>query len=103
MTRDIVDINDFTILVETGNSQSPTVDACHFDEPVIAVAFYGSGNVHLNVKYNDKLQEYDYTKGLALSFYGDEQVVLDRWSTVSQPRPALSSSWLWHLLWCQAP
>ncbi len=85
MTRDIVDINDFTILVETGNSQSPTVDACHFDEPVIAVAFYGSGNVHLNVKYNDKLQEYDYTKGLALSFYGDEQVVFEH--LVSSEKP----------------
>jgi len=71
--------------VETGNSQPPTVDACHFDEPVIAVAFYGSGNVHLNVKYNDKLQEYDYTKGLALSFYGDEQVVFEH--LVSSEKP----------------
>lgn len=45
MTRDIIDINNFTILIEEANSEQPTVDSCFFDEPLIAVAFYGSGNV----------------------------------------------------------
>ncbi|SNR83956.1 helix-turn-helix domain-containing protein [Lutibacter flavus] len=74
MTRDIIDINDFTILVETGSSDIPSVDSCFFDEPIIAVAFYGSGNVDLTVKYGEKEKAFQYTKGLALSFYADEKV-----------------------------
>jgi hypothetical protein len=66
MTRDILNINDFTILVEEANADQPTVDSCFFHEPVIAVAFYGSGNVNLTVKYGAKEKEFDYTKGHGL-------------------------------------
>ena len=85
MTRDIIDINDFTILIEEANSDQPTTDSCTFDEPVIAVAFYGSGNVNLSVKYVDKQKAFDYTKGLALSFYADEKV--EFMHTVSAMKP----------------
>ena len=74
MTRDIIDINDFTILVETANSENTIKDSCYFDEPVIAVAFYGSGNVDLEFKSPTASKFYNYTKGLALSFYTDEKV-----------------------------
>ncbi len=74
MTRDFIDINDFTILVEEASTDSITVDSCNFDEPVIAVAFYGSGNVDLTVKYGNDEKEFHYTKGLALSFYADDKV-----------------------------
>jgi len=85
MTRDIIDINDFTILVETGSSDIPSVDSCFFDEPIIAVAFYGSGNVDLTVKYGKKEKDFNYTKGLALSFYADEEVEFTH--TVSNLKP----------------
>ncbi len=85
MTRDIIDINDFTILVETGSSDEPSTDSCFFDEPVIAVAFYGSGNVDLAVKYDDKQKTFNYTKGLALSFYADNKVEFEH--TVSALKP----------------
>lgn len=85
MTRDIIDINDFTILIEEANADKPTIDSCTFDEPIIAVAFYGSGNVNLSVKYADKQKEFDHTKGLALSFYADEKVEFIH--TVSASRP----------------
>ena len=74
MTRDIIDINDFTILVEEAKVNEPAMDSCFFDEPLIAVAFYGSGNVDLTVKYGALQKEFKYTKGLALSFYADEKV-----------------------------
>ena len=74
MVRDIIDINDFTILVEEAYSEQPIIDACSFEEPMIAVAFYGSGNVHLEMSYKDKKHEFDNTKGLALAFYADEKV-----------------------------
>ncbi len=74
MTRDIIDINDFTILVEEAKTKELSIDSCFFDEPLIAVAFYGSGNVDLTVKFGDKKKEFNHTKGLALSFYADENV-----------------------------
>ena len=74
MTRDFLHINDFIVLVETGESDEQILDACTFEEPVIAVAFYGSGNVELEVKYGDKSEYFKHTKGLALSFHGDKQV-----------------------------
>lgn len=78
MTRDIIDINDFTILVEYATSESGvSIDSCYFDEPVIAIAFYGQGNVNLTVKYGDKEKEFNHTKGMVLSFYADEQVAFE--------------------------
>ncbi|SDS23358.1 AraC-type DNA-binding protein [Formosa sp. Hel1_31_208] len=85
MTRDFININDFTILVEEASSDSVSVDSCRFDEPVIAVAFYGSGNVDLSVKYGNKQKEFQYTRGLTLSFYGDADVEFIH--TVSPEKP----------------
>ena len=85
MTRDIIDINDFTVLVEEAQAEVPTQDACLFDEPVIAVAFYGSGNVDLAVKYAETQKDFQYTKGLALSFYADEKVTFEH--TVASDKP----------------
>ncbi len=85
MTRDFIDINDFTILVEEASTDNITVDSCNFDEPVIAVAFYGSGNVDLTVKYGNDEKEFHYTKGLALSFYADDKVEFVH--TVSPEKP----------------
>lgn len=85
MNRDIIDINDFTILVETANSDTPIKDSCLFDEPVIAVAFYGTGNVDLEVKYPGNTRNFKHTKGLTLSFYADEKVEFAH--TVSKNKP----------------
>ena len=74
MTRDFIHINDFVILVEEANSTKVEVDACYFDEPIVAVAFYGSGNVDLAVKYREKQKDFHYTKGLSFAFYADEKV-----------------------------
>jgi AraC family transcriptional activator of pyochelin receptor len=85
MNRDIIDINDFTILVETGNSNEVTKDSCFFDEPIIAVAFYGSGNVDLKVKYPENSKSFNYTKGLTLSFYADEKVEFEHILSKDKP------------------
>ncbi len=85
MNRAIIDINDLTILVETANSDKEMVDSCFFDEPIIGVAFYGAGNVDLEVKYSKQAKEFTYTKGLALSFYANEHVEFIH--TVSKNKP----------------
>ena len=74
MTRDIININDFIVLVEEANSDKVIIDSCKFEEPLIAVAFYGAGNVHLNMQSGAQQNEYNNTKGLAISFYADETV-----------------------------
>ena len=74
MTRDIIDINDFTILIEESNAREPTIDSCKFEEPVIGIAFYGAGNVDLSVRYGAKQKHFKQTKGMVLSFYADDQV-----------------------------
>lgn len=88
MVRHIIDINDFTILVEESSSEETTIDSCAFDEPVIGVAFYGSGNVDLTVKYGQKQKNFNYTKGIALSFYADQKVEFIH--TVSKTKPLQS-------------
>ncbi|RAJ12795.1 helix-turn-helix transcriptional regulator [Arenibacter echinorum] len=85
MTRDIIDINDFIILVEEAKVNEATIDSCSFEEPLIAVAFYGSGNVDLKVKYGDKQKDFNHTKGLALSFFADDKVEFIH--TVSSAKP----------------
>ena len=85
MNRDIIDINDFTILVEEAKVSEPTTDSCFFDESIIAVAFYGSGNVDLTVKYGSKKKEFSHTKGLALSFYANENVEFIHSVSASKP------------------
>ena len=85
MIRDIIEINDFTVLLETGESQEPTIDICSFDEPVIAVVFYSSGNVDLTVKYGNHKKAFKHTQGLAISFYADENVEFVH--TVSYKKP----------------
>lgn len=88
MVREIIDIQDFTILVEESSSIETTIDSCGFDEPVIGVAFYGAGNVELSVKYGPRHKEFIHTKGLTLSFYADEQVEFIH--TVSATKPLQS-------------
>lgn len=85
MTRDIIDINDFTILVEAASPNEVMVDTCRFEEPLIAVAFYGSGNVDLSVKYGGAQKDFHNTKGLAMSFYADGEVEFEH--TVSPDKP----------------
>lgn len=85
MNRDTIDINDFTILVETADSNEEIKDSCFFDEPVIAVAFYGAGNVDLEVKYPNHSKNFTYTKGLTLSFFADEKVEFEH--RVSRNKP----------------
>ncbi|WP_436517070.1 helix-turn-helix transcriptional regulator [Ekhidna sp. To15] len=77
MTRDFVHINDFILLLEEASSDTLEIDSCRFEEPLIAIAFYGSGNVDLTVRYGEAEKAFQYTKGLALSFYADDQVAFE--------------------------
>lgn len=74
MNREILDINDYTVLLEEASANTNVIDSCFFDEPVIAIAFYGAGDVGLKVKFDGKTKEFHHTKGMVLSFYADDKV-----------------------------
>ena len=71
MNREIIDINDYTILLEEASTDKSIVDSCFFDEPVIAIAFYGAGDVGLKVKFPLQIKEFRIL-GLSIndSLYG---------------------------------
>ncbi|WP_109831810.1 helix-turn-helix transcriptional regulator [Reichenbachiella versicolor] len=85
MIRDVFDYQDFTVLVETSEASSDTLDVCGFEEPVLGVAFYGAGNVDLTVRYGDKARSFSRTQGMALSFYADENVDFEHLVSASKP------------------
>ncbi len=74
MTRDIIEIQNFVVLIEQSTSEKPIVDTCGFWEPAIGFAFYGSGNVALDIHYNDQVKQYHNTKGIAMSFFANPGV-----------------------------
>ena len=74
MTRDILEIDEHTILVEQAEAKEIVIDKCTFDEAIIGIAFYGSGNVELSVCHGEQNHRYENTKGFAMSFYANEQV-----------------------------
>jgi AraC-like DNA-binding protein len=85
MNREIIDINDYTILLEEATSDNHFIDTCFFDEPVIAIAFYGAGDVGLKVRFDNKVKEFHHTKGMVLSFYADSKVTFEH--EVSKLKP----------------
>lgn len=89
MNREMIDINDCTILLEEASTDGTLVDSCFFDEPVIAIAFYGAGDVGLKVKYKEKTKKFHHTKGMVLSFYADEQVEFEHHVSTEKPLQCL--------------
>lgn len=47
MTTDIVDLNNFVVLIEQSNSETTIVQKCEIDGDAVGFAFYSSGNVEL--------------------------------------------------------
>lgn len=74
MTRDVVDINDFIILIEQSLPGDKRIDLCSFDDDVIGISFYGSGNVELSATSKDETSVHAHAKGLAMSFFANGDV-----------------------------
>lgn len=89
MNREIIDINDCTILLEEASTDNNLIDSCFFDEPVIAIAFYGAGDVGLKVKFEGKTKEFHHTKGMVLSFYADSKVEFEHHVSAQKPLQCL--------------
>lgn len=74
MTTDIIEVNNFIVLIEQSNSDKEFVQRCEIDGDAVGFAFYGSGNVELEIKHNNQTKYLTNTTGLAISFFGNQKV-----------------------------
>ncbi len=74
MTTDIIELNDFIVLVEQSNSQKTIIQECEIDGEALGFAFYSSGNVELEIKHQNQTKIVTTTSGIAISFFGNSKV-----------------------------
>ena len=74
MTTDIIEINNFIVLIEQSNAEKMIVQKCEIDGEAVGFAFYGSGNVELEIKYENRTKVVTNTTGIAISFFGNSKV-----------------------------
>jgi len=74
MTTDIIDINNYVVLISHSNSYKPIIEKCTLDEDSIGFTFYGSGKVELEIIYGNSKDIVQNTSGLAFSFYGNNKL-----------------------------
>lgn len=74
MTTDIIEINNFIVLIEQSNAEKTIVEKCELDGEIIGFAFYGSGNVELEISYENNKLIINNTTGIAISFFGNNKV-----------------------------
>lgn len=74
MTTDIVEINNFIVLIEQSNAEATIVQKCEIDGDAVGFAFYSSGDVELEIKHQDQTKIVTNTTGIAISFFGNSKV-----------------------------
>lgn len=90
MTTDIIEINDFIVLIGTTDAQEAEVNQCKLDEEVIGITFYGAGNVQMEINAGNSQQTLNIQKGTAFSFFGNHNVQFSY--EVSQTEPLMEVS-----------
>jgi len=74
MTTDIIEINNFIVLIEESNDSNTIIEKCHLDDQVIGLSFYSSGNVEISINYKGNVKKIHNTSGIVSSFYGNKNV-----------------------------
>lgn len=74
MITDIIEINNFIVLIEQSNAKKSIVQKCEIDGDAVGFAFYSSGNVELEIKHQNQTKVITNTTGIAISFFGNDKV-----------------------------
>jgi AraC family transcriptional regulator, transcriptional activator of the genes for pyochelin and ferripyochelin receptors len=90
MTTDIIEINNFIVLIEQSNAEKTIVQKCEIDGEAVGFAFYGSGNVELEIKYENKTKIVTNTTGIAISFFGNSKVEFSHKIAPNKPLQSIS-------------
>jgi AraC-like DNA-binding protein len=90
MTTDIIEVNDFIVLIEQSNASQMLIQKCEIDSDVVGFAFYGSGNVELEIKHNSQIKYVTNTTGMAISFFGNQKVEFSHKIAPDKPLQSIS-------------
>ncbi len=90
MTTDILEINDFVVLIEQSNCAETSFERCDLDEQVIGISFYGSGDVELSISFGKKTKTVTNSSGMATSFYGNKHVAFMHKISPEKPLQSVS-------------
>lgn len=90
MTTDIVEINNFIVLIEQSNAEKTIVQKCEIDGDAVGFAFYSSGNVELEIKYQHETKIVTNTSGIAISFFGNNKVEFSHKIGPNKPLQSIS-------------
>jgi AraC family transcriptional regulator, transcriptional activator of the genes for pyochelin and ferripyochelin receptors len=90
MTTDIIEINDFIVLIEQSNATKTFVQKCEIDSDVVGFAFYGSGNVELEIKHNNQTKYVTNTTGMVIAFFGNQKVEFSHKIAPDKPLQSIS-------------
>lgn len=74
MTSDIIELNNFIVLIEQSNAEQIIIEKCELDGDIIGFTFYGSGNVELEISSQTTKKTIINTTGIAISFFGNNKV-----------------------------
>lgn len=73
MITNLIELNEFLVLIEESDEAELTFSTCYFEKDTIGIAFYGSGEVEFNVSAGKKSETFINRKGTAISFSGNKQ------------------------------
>lgn len=90
MTTDIIEINNFIVLIEQSNAEKTIIQKCEIDGDAVGFAFYGSGNVELEIKHKQHTKLLTNTIGLAISFFGNQKVEFSHKIAPDKPLQSIS-------------
>ena len=90
MTTDIIEINEFIVLIEQSNASKTFIQKCEVDTDIVGIVFYGSGHVELEIKHNSQTKYFTNTTGMALSFFGNQKVEFSHKIAPDKPLQSIS-------------
>lgn len=90
MTTDIVEINNFIVLIEQSNADKTFIQKCEIDGDAVGFAFYGSGQVSLEIKHQNQTKIVTNTTGIAISFFGNNKVEFSHQIEPDKPLQSVS-------------
>jgi AraC family transcriptional activator of pyochelin receptor len=90
MITNLIELSEFVVLIEESDEQEITFSECYFEKDTVGISFYGSGEVELDVKADDKTETLLNKKGTAISFSGNNRTKFLH--TISNKEPLRSIS-----------
>lgn len=90
MTTDILEVNNFIVLIEQSNTDKTIIQTCAIDGEAVGFAFYSSGDVELEIKHQNQTKLVTNTTGIAISFFGNNKVEFSHKIGPNRPLQSIS-------------